>query len=572
MQRKMTETEVNAGRSFDASMPSESRFQLSFSVLWLVLIAAFFVKSPDAYISPQFWAEDGGVFFEQQLEFGWSSFFTPYAGYLHAIPRLIAGLASLFPGEFAPTFYNYSSLLLNAAFMAYFARSSDDTATRVAVIVGVLLMPTNGEAFGTITNTQWWSQFFLVAVVAERFTPAANWGRIAGRFFSVLLVALTGPFSVIVAATLFTVLLIQRVMHSAAPAWSHWPEVSDIDWRLRVTPLLLAALIQAAVLASSPSIGGGLSLNDAITVIGYLQGHMLGTMVIDSTIFVALFLAVVTFTTLLGGSGSRPSVLMILGGISVAQMIAASAKIDLITAGIEQGDRYFVAAKIFLLCSLVRVADLLRLAPSGRSVLALAVGASIAAASPEYFSRKSLHDFNWSSGAQLLDAEGGVTIAINPAPWTVVVGPGENLPGLGRARVLEMPVLQSEATPVPLIATVPVTISLPSSGRKKLTEIQVFIATYGTSPTGRIRIDACAGQHCFARTTALTGAEDNTFLRLPLAHAAASSRIDRVRITLLDPSDSVAIWSFGATAGSAVFSDGPQKGSAPMLRAIQKIE
>lgn len=157
-------------------------------------------------------------------------------------------------------------------------------------------------------------------------------------------------------------------------------------------------------------------------------------------------------------------------------------------------------------------------------------------------------------------------------PTECTLPPMENLPGLGRVSVLEMPFLKSEATPSPLVAGVPVLIELPAPGLQRVTEVQAFIATYGTRPSGDIRIEACARAECFPTIESMAGAADNTFLRLPLPEAAAGSSIDSLRITLLDARDSVAIWSFEAAPGSAVFSDGPRQGSAAMLRIVQKFD
>jgi hypothetical protein len=64
------------------------------SLFWVLLLCLIilFYREPDGFLNPQFWAEDGVIFFTQNLTFGLSAFWKPYAGYLHLTPRIIAYL------------------------------------------------------------------------------------------------------------------------------------------------------------------------------------------------------------------------------------------------------------------------------------------------------------------------------------------------------------------------------------------------------------------------------------------------------------------------------------------------
>ncbi len=53
------------------------------------------LRDTDAFLRPDFWAEDGRAFFRGWNMFGWSSFIEPYAGYLHLIPRIVAAAAGV---------------------------------------------------------------------------------------------------------------------------------------------------------------------------------------------------------------------------------------------------------------------------------------------------------------------------------------------------------------------------------------------------------------------------------------------------------------------------------------------
>ena len=61
-----------------------------------------YARMPDAFSHPQFWAEDGTIFFLDAHSGGWRALLDPYSGYLHLIPRAVAWLAELLPYELIP--------------------------------------------------------------------------------------------------------------------------------------------------------------------------------------------------------------------------------------------------------------------------------------------------------------------------------------------------------------------------------------------------------------------------------------------------------------------------------------
>ena len=82
-----------------------------FVLLSFAIFVAHFSRSPDVLLKPQFWAEDGAVFYQQAHEFGFlHSVLIPYSGYVHLFPRLIAGLSLLLPLSFVPLFFNLAAL------------------------------------------------------------------------------------------------------------------------------------------------------------------------------------------------------------------------------------------------------------------------------------------------------------------------------------------------------------------------------------------------------------------------------------------------------------------------------
>src|SRR6476659_827700 len=90
-----------------------------FPALFLsALVFAFAVLSrrPDALLNPQFFAEDGNVWFAEAYNFGWlKALFITHTGYFQTLPRLGAALAFAVPLAHAPLVMNLIGLLVQIA-------------------------------------------------------------------------------------------------------------------------------------------------------------------------------------------------------------------------------------------------------------------------------------------------------------------------------------------------------------------------------------------------------------------------------------------------------------------------
>ena len=81
----------------------------------LLVATLLFIKRPDTFLNPQFWAEDAVIFFKQAFEQGAWAFTNTYNGYYHTLPRLVALVGGCVPVLHRPAIYNYSACLLNAS-------------------------------------------------------------------------------------------------------------------------------------------------------------------------------------------------------------------------------------------------------------------------------------------------------------------------------------------------------------------------------------------------------------------------------------------------------------------------
>lgn len=170
----------------------------------LVLIAAtliLFIRKTDSFVNPQFWAEDGNVFFLQQYENGISAVFQPYAGYLLVAPRIIALIADVIsPYSFLPAFYNYSCLVITLLVVLSVYSKRLDVNNKPLISLTIVLVPHfANEVFINITNIQWILALLLIIVLLKDID---NYHicidlEIIIDFFIIVLCGLTGPFIVL---------------------------------------------------------------------------------------------------------------------------------------------------------------------------------------------------------------------------------------------------------------------------------------------------------------------------------------------------------------------------------------
>ncbi len=153
----------------------------------------------------QFWAEDGAVFFADQLKFGFfRALSSTYAGYYHVLPRIIAGAASVLPAQYVPLAYNLAALLLASLCCGLFAWPicrhliPSDALRIAACFVMASAAYAGDEVIGNITNIQWFLLIAAVILTAFQETASAKPARVnfcvalAG-----LLIALSAPLALI---------------------------------------------------------------------------------------------------------------------------------------------------------------------------------------------------------------------------------------------------------------------------------------------------------------------------------------------------------------------------------------
>ncbi len=198
------------------------------------------LRKPWALHTPQLWAEDGSIFLVQAEQLGLRSWWEPYNGYLHLLPRLVAWL-SLRSTDVAwwPAVYNGCSFAVTVGLFLRIASTRVRLPAKPALMLAVPLVVGTGEVLINLTNLQWITAFFLVAHLF--LEPPKSARARTGDLFILGVVGLNGPFAAVL-APLF--------------AWRAWRERS-LDPSLAFGVVVVCAAVQGALaLGTGPTLYG----------------------------------------------------------------------------------------------------------------------------------------------------------------------------------------------------------------------------------------------------------------------------------------------------------------------------
>jgi len=174
-----------ADRVFGGSEPAPpaERWLLRYLGVVVLLAAVIVARRPDAVTNPQFWAEDGYIFFSENLTLGFPRALAKfYQGFPYLTHRLIAWAGGLVPFSAAPRVYTTSAIAVTALVLASFALPNfrhlvRSDALRVFFGVAALSLPFDQEVLSTPTNLSWFIAVGLALLSVARL-PRAAW-RIA---------------------------------------------------------------------------------------------------------------------------------------------------------------------------------------------------------------------------------------------------------------------------------------------------------------------------------------------------------------------------------------------------------
>ena len=382
------------------------------AICLMLMVLLLFLRRPDAFLQPQFWAEDGTIFFRQQYLLGWQAIIQPYAGYLHLAPRLAAWLAAGVAGpELAPFLYNAFALGLTL-FVGYSVFNERLVLPlKFALALSIVLVPHRaGEVFMTITNIQWILALYLITV----FCRTEVWvnKKLGCKFriseaIAVSLCGLTGPFGV-----MLTAIILFRVA-----ATGRWVRRDLFLVLLATTLIQLVFMMQRSAAESADAFG----LRQLMIIIGrrLFAGVFIprgGDLVPPEILCVCVFVLL----CFLLYAGRRYSLFTFLTlGLSVAVVAATLNKFgwDLNQLySFSGGPRYFFIPTVaYAWVLLVSINHLQRI---GKVLVGCLLTAMLATSALNGFRAAPLLDLHWYRYASLIGRQ-NVKIPINPIGWEI---------------------------------------------------------------------------------------------------------------------------------------------------------
>ncbi len=168
-------------------------YPLIFAASVLIIVS----RRPDALFNPQFWAEDGNVWYADAYNQGIIySLSTPEAGYFQTFSRLVGIFSQMFPLAYAPLVFNVVAILVQitvAGFIASprFSLLVPKLGWRLVLAFLYLALPHSFEINANVTNTQWHLGLLSFLIVVAEPSERSFW-----RVFdvSVLVISvLSGP-------------------------------------------------------------------------------------------------------------------------------------------------------------------------------------------------------------------------------------------------------------------------------------------------------------------------------------------------------------------------------------------
>jgi hypothetical protein len=180
-----------------ASYTQGALFQFAVFALGFLILCS---RRPDAVLNPQFYAEDGAIFYRDAYSLGFHSLLLTHGGYFHAVPRLAALLAQLFPLLWAPLVLNLIAIAIQILPVNVFLSSRFSNINFLARLLAsfvYLALPNSFEIHATITNAQ--SHLVLLACLILLAAPGKTraWKIFDGMVL--VLTSLSSPMGALLA-------------------------------------------------------------------------------------------------------------------------------------------------------------------------------------------------------------------------------------------------------------------------------------------------------------------------------------------------------------------------------------
>mgnify|MGYP001600988561 CR=1 FL=1 len=194
------------------------------------------IRRIDLVTYPQFWAEDGTIWFATAYNFGWwPAIITPMVGYLQTISRLVGGISHLLPLAYAPLFFNLVAVLIRALPVMYlfsdrWYKILPNFWFKIVLALIYLFLPNTAEVHANITNAHWFLALILLMVLFGELSTK-KYVRILEAIL-LLVASVSGPFSVFLLPIIFL-------------AWFWLPQKRNL---INITIISFGAIVQMTLI------------------------------------------------------------------------------------------------------------------------------------------------------------------------------------------------------------------------------------------------------------------------------------------------------------------------------------
>ncbi len=386
-----------------------------------------YLRRPELLNNPQFWAEDGAIWYQVAYNEGaFSSIIQPVAGYFQTISKLMGAITLNVDLAYAPLIYNVSALAIRAGLVAFFLSrrfSSVPLLYRIAISTFVVLMPDLEEIHANVTNDQWYLSLYLLLVVLAPHGRSL-FSKIHD-IVSIIICGLSGPFIIF----MMPVVVIK--------AYLDFKRGDHLN-KLIISSLIIVCLIQGGSLLMtisdarfSPELGFSIlllfKLLSTRIFLAILTTPVWSAFLWEHSFFCVIFgilcLGVLVFTFIRAKSMLKYAIIF---GVV---MIAAALKKPMVPNDVLAwpclqiaAGRYFVVPTVIWFATVVWFFNRIFSKYSSRIVIAITM--CVFACDVVFFKLPRLEDFHWADQvAEFNNLPVGekYTFKFNPVGWTMTL-------------------------------------------------------------------------------------------------------------------------------------------------------
>ncbi len=256
------------------------------AAVFLAALVAVFSRLPGAFLHPQFFAEDGWVWYQQAYNLHWlRSLGIAQAGYLQTFPRLVTGVALLFPMQWAPLIMSLAGAVIQVLPVTVLLsrRCAPWGPLRLRLLMAALYLaiPDAPEIHIVLTNAMW-HLAVLQALLAFSLPPLSWRGRVSDVLIFAI-GAISGPFCLLLLPCIAAWWWIRRerwtlavmgitLLGAAMQVLTILHSARARQAPLGVTPLRLLRIMAGSIFIDSMTGTGGPYLRISLLIVAALGG------------------------------------------------------------------------------------------------------------------------------------------------------------------------------------------------------------------------------------------------------------------------------------------------------------